>query len=366
VVFTRYAAEAFTTGSVEVLLDQHDEPLAACIWFDHTAGDNNRGGSGGSAGSGGRDGDGFAGMLTGGERDRWVLLERAMDAARPGGRHEYLMLAGVLPGQQGKGLGTRLLDHHHEVLDAAGTGAYLEATSPGSRALYTRLGYHDHGRPFHPEGTGPGADGAAPGRTPRVRGPGHGPRDGTRDGATGAAGPAADPGERRAVAGMRVPPAGARRWPLALGLILTPADAPGSGGTPTAGDDETSTEDHLAVAVAAYQASYFLAHTVTVTWQASPGPGIADDDQARLRGLARRTDAGALFVLTRPAQPRHPGQHDDEHHRYDDHDERVRAELLLAEQLKALEPMAAELRLSVHLVPPGPAPGNPGRDDRPG
>jgi GNAT superfamily N-acetyltransferase len=173
-MFTLFACEAFTTGTAEVLLDARDQPHAAALWLDRTGdtGDYSIAGVGSGSGSGrpgdghgesgdGESGDGesggvageeLGGLLTAPELRRWALLGQAMDAARPRRPHEYLMLAGVLPGYQGKGLGTGLLNHHHAQLDSSGTAAYLEATSAGSRALYARLGYRDHAAPLYPGG----------------------------------------------------------------------------------------------------------------------------------------------------------------------------------------------------------------------
>ena len=56
-------------------------------------------------------------------------------------RHLYLAVVGVEPAAQGRGLGSRLM---HPVLfeaDRAGTPAYLEASTPRSRALYERHGF---------------------------------------------------------------------------------------------------------------------------------------------------------------------------------------------------------------------------------
>ena len=72
--------------------------------------------------------------------------------------HHHLALLAVHPAQQGRGHGTRLLDHHHRLLDRHGIAAYLEASNQASAALYARHGYRPHGpdlrlpdgTPFHP------------------------------------------------------------------------------------------------------------------------------------------------------------------------------------------------------------------------
>lgn len=59
--------------------------------------------------------------------------------------HLYLPCMGVVAARRGAGLGSALLRHR---LDrAAGLPAYLEASSPRSRALYLRHGFTDLGEP---------------------------------------------------------------------------------------------------------------------------------------------------------------------------------------------------------------------------
>jgi GNAT superfamily N-acetyltransferase len=61
--------------------------------------------------------------------------------------HLYLSCMGVIGERQGSGLGTAMLRHRLERADADGLAAYLEAGSPGSRALYLRHGFEDLGEP---------------------------------------------------------------------------------------------------------------------------------------------------------------------------------------------------------------------------
>jgi GNAT superfamily N-acetyltransferase len=55
--------------------------------------------------------------------------------------HWYLVFMGVVPEWQGRGLGTALMLPGLQALDTAGMPAYLEASTPRSRALYARNGF---------------------------------------------------------------------------------------------------------------------------------------------------------------------------------------------------------------------------------
>jgi GNAT superfamily N-acetyltransferase len=141
--FTEIALQAFTAGAVDILTDHNDRGLAVAVWFDRTTPSEKT--TSGSVISSNDDADGgLEAIFMKEDADRWRLLDAVMSQRQPVFPHEYLMFAGVTPGHQGKGLGTHLLHAHHELLDAAGVPAYLEATSPASRALYSRLGYLDH------------------------------------------------------------------------------------------------------------------------------------------------------------------------------------------------------------------------------
>ncbi|GAA2631502.1 GNAT family N-acetyltransferase [Streptomyces vastus] len=63
-----------------------------------------------------------------------------------GTAHEYLWMIGVAPGRQNEGLGTALIQHVLDRCDREHLGAYLEASSDRSRALYERLGFTFMGR----------------------------------------------------------------------------------------------------------------------------------------------------------------------------------------------------------------------------
>jgi GNAT superfamily N-acetyltransferase len=78
------------------------------------------------------------------DNERVELVGRLTGAAHPSDRaHLYLPLIGVLPDRQGKGLGTALLGPVLDRCDREGLPAYLEASNPGSRGLYERLGFTD-------------------------------------------------------------------------------------------------------------------------------------------------------------------------------------------------------------------------------
>ena len=55
--------------------------------------------------------------------------------------HWYLAVMGVAPEWQGRGLGTALMRPGLEEIDAAALPAYLESSTPRSRALYERHGF---------------------------------------------------------------------------------------------------------------------------------------------------------------------------------------------------------------------------------
>jgi GNAT superfamily N-acetyltransferase len=70
----------------------------------------------------------------------WSRLRmEARHPKRP--QHWYLAVMGVVPERQGRGLGGELLRPALESLDADGIPAYLESSSPRSRALYQRNGF---------------------------------------------------------------------------------------------------------------------------------------------------------------------------------------------------------------------------------
>jgi GNAT superfamily N-acetyltransferase len=86
--------------------------------------------------------------------DRVLELITLMDEHHPAEPHEYLWFLGVVPARQGRGLGSALMAPVLERADRAGHGAYLEATSGRSKALYERHGFRAHA-PFAVHGGPP-------------------------------------------------------------------------------------------------------------------------------------------------------------------------------------------------------------------
>jgi GNAT superfamily N-acetyltransferase len=73
---------------------------------------------------------------------RGIAALRALDRHHPHEPpHWYLDYIGVEPAGQGRGLGSALLEPMLARCDTEGRGAYLNASSPGSRELYARHGF---------------------------------------------------------------------------------------------------------------------------------------------------------------------------------------------------------------------------------
>lgn len=80
--------------------------------------------------------------------ERWEDLSAFGDQVaehHPSDEHWYLPITGVDPFLQGTGLGSRLLRHALVTCDRDGLPAYLEASTPRSRVLYERAGFHTVG-----------------------------------------------------------------------------------------------------------------------------------------------------------------------------------------------------------------------------
>lgn len=87
------------------------------------------------------------GQALGGEppqHDRLRALGEALAERHPKEPHLYLPCMGVVSTRQGAGIGSAMLRQRLERTDLP---AYLEASSPRSRALYARHGFADLGEP---------------------------------------------------------------------------------------------------------------------------------------------------------------------------------------------------------------------------
>ncbi len=79
--------------------------------------------------------------LAGDDLPRIGELVDLLDSNHPRDPHYYLDLLGVVPEQQGRGIGSALLDLVLDRADREGASAYLEATSPANLALFERHGF---------------------------------------------------------------------------------------------------------------------------------------------------------------------------------------------------------------------------------
>jgi GNAT superfamily N-acetyltransferase len=87
--------------------------------------------------------------------ERVHLFDRLLADAlpTPGRPFEHLAILAVLPGRQGKGLGTTLLEHRLAHHDQEGIPAYLEASEANTRKIYLGYGFVDHAEPIRfPDG----------------------------------------------------------------------------------------------------------------------------------------------------------------------------------------------------------------------
>ena len=87
---------------------------------------------------------------------RFLTFEVALETHHPDlGRHEYLTFLAVHPARQRRGLGTRMLRHHHRILDQCHVPAYLEAANVQGRDFYQHHGWRAHTDPYLITPTGP-------------------------------------------------------------------------------------------------------------------------------------------------------------------------------------------------------------------
>ena len=68
-------------------------------------------------------------------------LLREVQRLHPAAPHYYVMIAGVDPTAQGRGLGGKLLGHCLQLADTGNTAAYLETSNPLNVAWYSARGF---------------------------------------------------------------------------------------------------------------------------------------------------------------------------------------------------------------------------------
>jgi ribosomal protein S18 acetylase RimI-like enzyme len=70
-----------------------------------------------------------------------LALEHRIHTLHPAEPHVYVLVLGVHPSQQGRGLGGALLRHAEEMAGAAKVPSHLETSNPVNLSLYRRFGY---------------------------------------------------------------------------------------------------------------------------------------------------------------------------------------------------------------------------------
>lgn len=80
-------------------------------------------------------------QICGPHLERFQALDEAFEAHHPSQPHHHLEFLAVRKEAQGNGIGTALLQLHHEYLDSKGIAAYLEASNSRTRDLYTKYNY---------------------------------------------------------------------------------------------------------------------------------------------------------------------------------------------------------------------------------
>lgn len=135
--FRLYVEDAMERGHVYTTADR----TAVALWLPN-----------GEAGeSGPADYDSRLAAATGTRVERFRTFDALLEKHHPTGfRHDHLAILAVHPDHQRRGLGTELLAAHHRRLDESDppTHAYLEASDSGTRGVYLKHGYTDHGEPI--------------------------------------------------------------------------------------------------------------------------------------------------------------------------------------------------------------------------
>lgn len=138
--FSRASAEhALDPDHGEVHVQYDNGYISAALWL-HA----------GTSDDAGADMVGIAQALGSENFERFMALDELMRRHHPPGvEHAYLDFIAVAPPWQGQGVGSFLLERKLVELDAAGTPAYLVASTDRTRSrLYPRFGFRSLGDPF--------------------------------------------------------------------------------------------------------------------------------------------------------------------------------------------------------------------------
>lgn len=130
--FTLETEYAFSHGKVEVIDHEDGGYAAAAVWYDRVTPLPEF--------------PNYMERLTdlaGDHLERFGALGELFEKNHPTEQHWHLQFLAVRPEMQGHGLGGKLMKNVHDILDAEGLPAYLEATNENNVRLYRRYGYTD-------------------------------------------------------------------------------------------------------------------------------------------------------------------------------------------------------------------------------
>jgi GNAT superfamily N-acetyltransferase len=137
-IFEITVADALEHGAVYLATDtSHERSVAAAVWFDRTRPVPEP-----------PDYDRRLAAAAGGAHDRFAHLDLLFERHHPHEPHHHLAFLAVLPGYQGRGIGTALLERHHAGLDNDGHCGYVEASNADSARLYKRCGFSQQAPDF--------------------------------------------------------------------------------------------------------------------------------------------------------------------------------------------------------------------------
>lgn len=142
--FLIFVDHARIHGEIHLIDDAVGQPVAAAVWFPQPTGPTPPPGNY----------DARLADVCGPATPRFHVLDQMFADSHPDSfPQHYLAYLATRPDQQGRGLGSTLLRHHHRRLDDDTVPAFLHASCARSRDLYARQGYECLGDPFHlPDG----------------------------------------------------------------------------------------------------------------------------------------------------------------------------------------------------------------------